>query len=89
MPEARRYVIRGRVQGVGFRDFVFRAARQLGLSGFVRNESDGSVEVCASGPAAKLDELAGLLHRGPRMSEVRTVEQHEAAGQKYGAFEIL
>ena len=85
---ARRYTVRGRVQGVGFRAFVEREARELGLTGFVRNRDDGSVEVLAVGPRARISELAGRLRQGPRFSEVRAVEEQEALVQQYGSFEI-
>jgi acylphosphatase len=86
---ARRYKIRGRVQGVGFRDFVYRAATALKLTGLVRNLDDGTVEVIAVGPPKKLAELAGLLHQGPRFAEVRGVEEQEEPVQQYGSFEIV
>jgi acylphosphatase len=76
---ARRWVVRGRVQGVGFRDFVQRRAIEIGVRGYVRNLSDGSVEVVAAGSARQLAELAGYLHKGPWLSEVRAVEESETA----------
>ena len=57
--------VAGRVQGVGFRYFVARTARGLGLSGYVRNLPDGTVEVAASGDRAALESLAALLEKGP------------------------
>jgi acylphosphatase len=84
----RRYFIRGRVQGVGFRYFAQRAAAQLGVSGYARNLDDGRVEVYAVGTAEQLAELAGLLWTGPRFSSVRGVEEQEAAVQQYDTFEI-
>jgi acylphosphatase len=70
-----RVVVRGRVQGVGFRDFVEVRARALGLAGYVRNLEDGrSVEVVAEGPRDKLDRFIGTLHSGPGMSRVDTVD---------------
>ena len=57
MPVARRFVISGRVQGVGFRWFVRVQARRLGLAGWVANAPDGSVEIAASGEQARLDDL--------------------------------
>ena len=86
--DARRWFIRGRVQGVGYRYFVQRAAVELGLTGYTRNLDDGRVEVYAVGPVAKLSELAGMLYRGPRGSDVRGVEEQEAAVQEYGSFRI-
>ena len=86
--DARRWYVRGRVQGVGFRNFAQRAAVELGLVGYARNLDDGRVEVYGVGPVAKLDELAGMLHKGPRWSDVRGVEEQEAAVQEYGSFRI-
>jgi acylphosphatase len=86
--DARRWFIRGRVQGVGYRNFAQRAAVDLGLTGYARNLDDGRVEVYAVGPLTKLSELAGMLHRGPRWSDVRGVEEQEAAVQEYGSFRI-
>jgi acylphosphatase len=85
---ARRWFVRGQVQGVGYRYFAQRAAVELGLAGYARNLDDGRVEVYAVGRAEKLDELAGMLHRGPRWSSVRGVEQMEAAVQECGEFRI-
>jgi acylphosphatase len=86
--KARRWLIRGRVQGVGFRFFAQRAAEGLGLRGYVRNLDDGRVEVYALGPDEKLSELAGLLRHGPRWAEVHTVDEQDAAIHPYGSFEI-
>jgi acylphosphatase len=85
---ARRYFVRGRVQGVGFRYFVERAAEELGLKGYVRNADDDRVEVYAAGPASKLSQLAGLLHQGPRFADVRGVEEQEAPVRQYSSFHI-
>jgi len=85
---ARRWFIRGRVQGVGFRYFAQRAAEGLGLTGYTRNLDDGRVEVYAVGPAAKLSELAGLLHRGPRWADVHGVHEQEAEVRACSSFEI-
>lgn len=85
---ARRWFVRGRVQGVGYRYFAQHAATSLNLSGYVSNLDDGRVEVYAAGPASALDELAGMLHRGPRFSDVRGVEEQEAEVHQYGGFHI-
>ncbi len=85
---AKRFFVRGRVQGVGFRWFVERVAADLGLTGYVCNLDDGRVEVYAVGTAEKLSELAGSLWRGPRWSDVRGVEEQEAAVQQYSSFLI-
>jgi acylphosphatase len=69
----RRYLIEGKVQGVGFRHFTRRAARGLGLSGFVRNLPDGSVEAVAEGTGEALDSLEQQLRQGPPASRVATV----------------
>ena len=66
---ARRYLIRGRVQGVGFRYFAQRVAADIGVNGYTRNLDDGRVEVYAVGGAEQLSELAGLLWKGPRWAE--------------------
>ena len=85
---ARRWFIRGRVQGVGYRYFAQHAATALNLSGYAANLDDGRVEVYAAGSRASLDELAGMLHRGPRFSDVRGVEEQEAELHHYGSFHI-
>ena len=68
-------IVRGRVQGVYFRDSVRMEARSLGLSGYVRNLSDGrSVEVQAEGDREELEKLIGFLHIGPERAIVETVD---------------
>jgi acylphosphatase len=67
-------VVRGHVQGVGFRWFVVRGARRLGLGGWVANESDGTVRCIAEGPPGALDELIAILERGPAGAHVRGVD---------------
>ena len=79
MTVARRFFVSGRVQGVGFRAFVVEAARGLGLSGWVRNLSDGRVEAFAEGEEASLERLAAALARGPLLARVDRVEELEAA----------
>lgn len=76
--QARRFVVRGRVQGVGFRWFVEREAHILGIAGWVRNKADGSVEVLAQGSAAQLAGLRSRLREGPRAARVDEVEEVEA-----------
>lgn len=66
--------ITGRVQGVGFRNFTRRRARKLGVSGWVRNERDGSVRLEAEGPRQALESLLEAVHRGPRTARVEDVE---------------
>jgi len=68
-------VVRGRVQGVGFRWFVVRSAEVLGLTGWVRNLEDRSVEVVAEGPSATLDQLTLALSEGPPGARVESIDQ--------------
>jgi acylphosphatase len=67
-------VVRGRVQGVGFRWFVRAAARRLDLAGWVKNRPDGSVEVAVEGTAPAITGLRQELGRGPRGADVTGVE---------------
>jgi acylphosphatase len=76
--EARRFLVRGRVQGVGFRWFVEREAHVLGIAGWVRNNVDGSVEVLAMGSREQLVGLRSRLREGPRAARVDDVEEAEA-----------
>ena len=75
---ARRFIVRGRVQGVGFRWFVEREAHVLGISGWVRNNSDGSVEVLGQGSRDQLLGLRLRLRQGPRAARVDDVEEFES-----------
>lgn len=75
---ARRYVVRGRVQGVGFRWFVEREAHTLGVAGWVRNRADGTVEVLAMGSKEQLSNLHARLRQGPRAARVDEVDVSEA-----------
>lgn len=84
--QARRWFISGRVQGVGFRFFVEKKAKQLGVSGWVRNLDDGRVEVYAVGTSEELSELAAALHQGPRMAEVRSVDEQHAVVEARSGF---
>ena len=71
---ARRYLVRGVVQGVGFRFFTARAARAADLRGYVRNLPDGRVEVAAEGDGAALEQLDEALRHGPPLARVDEVE---------------
>ena len=71
--ETRRYVVSGRVQGVGFRWFVEREAATLGITGWVRNRDDGRVEVMATGTQEQLSALDARLREGPRAARVDEV----------------
>jgi acylphosphatase len=72
---ARRFIVSGMVQGVGFRYFAQHAAHRLGVAGFVRNLRDGSVEVYASGPPSTLAAFKSELERGPRSAHVSNVSE--------------
>jgi acylphosphatase len=85
---ARRYVVQGRVQGVGFRWFVQRRATALGVTGYVRNLDDGDVEVLAAGTPESLDRLREELRRGPMGASVSAVHESDAPGQGFRSFEI-
>jgi len=76
--ETRRYVVIGRVQGVGFRWFVEREAAQLGMKGWVRNRDDGSVEVMATGTPEQQRSLRAKLREGPRAARVDMVQESSA-----------
>jgi acylphosphatase len=83
---ALRAVVRGRVQGVGFREFVLNRARFLAVSGYVRNLPDGrSLEVVAEGSRSELEQLLSYLREGPRLSRVGAVEADW--GEPTGAYE--
>jgi acylphosphatase len=72
------FIVRGRVQGVGFRWFVEREAHILGLAGWVRNNPDGSVEVLATGTREQINNLHARLRSGPRAARVDAVEVSDA-----------
>jgi acylphosphatase len=67
-------IVHGRVQGVSFRYYTQQRARQLGLTGYVRNQWDGTVEVVAEGPRAAVEALLSFLHVGPRGAFVTRVD---------------
>jgi|tagenome__1003787_1003787.scaffolds.fasta_scaffold20578963_1 acylphosphatase len=81
-------VIRGEVQGVGFRWGVLSLAEDLGLYGYVTNRSDGTVEVVAEGPASEVGQLEKYLHNGPPSAVVEGVEaEHGEPSGKFRRFE--
>ncbi|HLJ87531.1 MAG TPA: acylphosphatase [Candidatus Angelobacter sp.] len=75
---AKRYIVRGRVQGVGFRWFVDHEARELGLAGWVRNNIDGTVETLAMGNEQQHRVFIGKLRQGPRAARVDDVQEMSA-----------
>jgi len=85
------FLVKGRVQGVGFRWFVHREAAEIGLRGWVRNTEDGHVEVLAAGEPEQLKDLMKALGQGSRGSRVDEVVEHtldESEGAKLKTFEI-
>lgn len=82
-------VIHGEVQGVGFRYFLMRRGRDLGLLGWVRNNDDGTVELVAEGERPALEELKRAAEAGPRLSRVERVDARwSAAGAGLGPFDL-
>jgi acylphosphatase len=86
--ETRRYVVTGRVQGVGFRWFVEREAAELGIAGWVRNREDGSVEVMATGTPEQQRRLRSRLQQGPRAARVDQVQESSAPLLEAQSFRI-
>jgi acylphosphatase len=86
MRVARRYVIAGRVQGVGFRWFAHDAAAREGVHGWVRNLADGSVEVVIEGDAESVDRVEAAVRRGPSSARVERFdgEDHAPTGRATG-----
>ncbi len=92
MGQGYRYLIQGKVQGVGFRWFVARNATRLRVMGYARNLHDGSVEVMAVPPdAAALEELERLIRRGPEFAQVSSVDKSEISVDitKHKTFDII
>lgn len=83
-----RLEIRGRVQGVGYRWSMAKVALELGLSGWVRNRLDGSVDVTVAGPQDQVERLVAWARRGPVTAQVDTVDRFEATGH-FAGFEQL
>lgn len=82
--------VRGVVQGVGYRANTAARARELGLSGWVRNRADGSVELIAEGPRAQLDALIQWCWTGPRFARVDSIDDEwSAASGEFREFEVL
>jgi acylphosphatase len=76
--QAKRFLVSGRVQGVGYRYFATEAAEQMGVKGYAKNLADGRVEVYAIGTLDQLRDFAGELRRGPALAAVADVAEVEA-----------
>jgi acylphosphatase len=85
----RRAVVRGIVQGVGFRWSCTRAAERFGVAGWARNLSDGGVEVAVEGPVDRVEQMLGWLARGPRFAQVTSVEVAEEPPVGESGFRIV
>ena len=83
-----RVVVTGRVQGVGYRAWAERNARELGLSGWVRNLRDGTVEATFSGPPDRVDEMIGRCRRGPSHARVEVLERYDEPLPPPAGFQI-
>lgn len=83
-----RIVLSGRVQGVGFRAWAERRARELGLSGWIRNRRDGTVEAVFAGRTARVDEMVGSCRRGPTHARVEVLERYDEATPPPPGFQI-
>lgn len=88
MTIARRFIVRGRVQGVGFRYFAVRAARQAGVTGTVRNLGDGTVEAIAEGTPNAIDQFRSFLQAGPSYGHVSKIDETELQPAGYSEFEV-
>lgn len=86
---ARHLSIHGRVQGVGYRQSLYMAATRAGLSGWVRNRRDGTVEAILCGPAAEVDAVIAWAHRGPTLARVTSVDILECQAPADHGFTIL
>ena len=89
LPERLHAIVEGSVQGVGFQAFVIDQARRFGVSGWVRNRWDTSVEVCAEGEHSILERLLEVLKRGPAAAYVREVHvEWQAASGEFKDFRV-
>jgi acylphosphatase len=88
MTVRRHVVVHGFVQGVFFRDTVHRQAVSAGVTGWVRNNWDGTVEAVFEGDAAAVDRLVTLCHKGPRGARVDRVDVSEEAPQGLRGFDV-
>lgn len=82
-----RLIVHGRVQGVFYRDWTVRTARQLGVSGWVRNLADGTVEAHLEGASDAVEGLIAKMHEGPPAARVERIERNEASAEGLDTFE--
>jgi len=87
-----RFIASGRVQGVGFRDFVCRIGQSIGLTGYAKNLPDGTVEIVAEGEGAKIDELARRVSvrmlAGIHVEKMEEKERAEIARRSFASFGV-
>ena len=88
MDVRRRVVVEGRVQGVGYRESCRRQAERLGLSGWVRNRADGSVEAAFEGPPESVDAVVAWCREGPRWAAVRSVAVYDEDPEGQAGFRV-
>ncbi|HET9796274.1 MAG TPA: acylphosphatase [Thermoanaerobaculia bacterium] len=84
----RSYLVSGRVQGIGFREWVRRTARSHGVRGWVRNREDGRVEAIATAEAEVLERFEGVLRRGSAISRIESVESSDIDETPFSDFEV-
>ena len=88
MKVTRHAIVRGRVQGVGFREYLRREAERLGVTGWVRNRHDGTVEAMVHGSPDEVAQVLNWMRRGPPAARVTDVHVNEATGE-FEVFEHL
>ncbi|WP_022683156.1 acylphosphatase [Sphingobium bisphenolivorans] len=84
---ARHLMITGRVQGVFYRNWTVATALSLGLTGWVRNRSDGSVEALVEGSREAVEQFVALAHQGPPAARVERIDSQDAAAEGLLSFE--
>ena len=85
---ARHYIVKGRVQGVGFRYFTRQLAEELGIKGWVKNIQDGAVEVHAEGEEKPMEQFLRKVKRGPSLAFVQDVQAGEVEPEGYQGFSL-
>lgn len=86
---AKQIIIKGKVQGVFFRATARRIALQLHLTGYVRNQNDGSVEAIVTGSEKSIDQFIDWCNQGPPDAEVHSVEVNDIVAQHYEGFQVI